>query len=256
MHTYLFLFLLFSAFFATGQALRETPQQALNQYVAFLNQSVDEVSDRFQRVQVYYTDMVAYQSNGRSPLRLSPSGMLEEYYYKKALTGDAFTDAEKQRLKASAQALWKLVNKIDQTTKSLETYDRLKDYQRDNFKKATALITDLQALTTQFSADKDSLYRQIQRVYRRYQPYRATDAYLYTEKEMELALDSQQRLLDTLSYYLNENSPSNWPVKLVQQSILADEKLLNEFGKGKSVIDYPASDMMSSFKAGLQTIQG
>ncbi|QDK78782.1 VWA domain-containing protein [Spirosoma sp. KCTC 42546] len=257
MHPYLCLFLICFAYFASGQALRETPQQALNQYVAFLNQSVDEVSDRFQRVQAYYTDMSAYQARGHSqlPLRLSPSGMLEDYYYKKALTGDAFTDAEKQRLKSGAQSLWKLVNKIDQTAKALETYDRLKDYQRDNFKKANTLITDLQALTTQFSRDKDTLYKQIQRVYRRYQPYRSSDAYLYTEKEMEQVLLSQQRLLDTLSYYLNENGKSNWPVKFIQQSIVADEKLLNEFGKGKSVIEYPASDMVGSFKAGLQTIQ-
>ncbi|MVM34905.1 VWA domain-containing protein [Spirosoma sp. HMF4905] len=255
MHTPLFLLLLFAAFFATGQSLRETPQQALNQYVAFLNQSVDEVSDRLQRIQAYYADMGTYQSRGRSLLRLSPSGTLEEYYYKKALTDNAFTDIEKQRLQASAQALWKLVTKIDQTAKALETYDRLKDYERDNFKKAITLITQFQALTTQFSNDKDAFYKQIQRVYRRYQPYRATDAYLYTEKEIEQVLISQQQLLDTLAYYLNEKSPSNWPVKLVQQSILADEKLLNEFGKGRSVIEYPASDMLSSFKGGLHIIQ-
>ncbi|GAB4047729.1 vWA domain-containing protein [Spirosoma litoris] len=253
MHTSLFLLLCFSAYFATGQAMHETPQQALNQYVAFLNQSVNEVSDRQQRIQAYYTDMGVHQLQHR--LRLSPSGTLEEYYYKKALTSEAFTDAEKQRLNASTQALWQLVNKIDQTAKALETYDRLKDYERDNFKKATELITEFQALTTQFANDKDNFYKQIQRIYRRYQPYRATDAYLYTEKEMEQVLVSQQQLLDTLAYYLIEKAPSNWPVKLVQQSIVTDEKLLGEFGKGKSVIQYPASSMLDSFKGGLQTIQ-
>ncbi|QMW04134.1 vWA domain-containing protein [Spirosoma foliorum] len=253
MHTSLFLLLCFFAYFATGQAMHETPQQALNQYVAFLNQSVNEVSDRQQRIQAYYADMGVHQLQHR--LRLSPSGTLEEYYYKKALTSEAFTDVEKQRLNASTQALWQLVNKIDQTAKALETYDRLKDYERDNFKKATELITEFQTLTTQFSNDKDNFYKQIQRIYRRYQPYRATDAYLYTEKEMEKVLVSQQQLLDTLAYYLTEKAPSNWPVKLVQQSIVTDEKLLNEFGKGKSVIQYPASSMLDSFKGGLQTIQ-
>ena len=249
------LLLLSSAYFATGQSLRETPQQALNQYVAFLNQSTDDVAARFQQIQAYYADIKSYQSQTRFPARLSSSGTLEEYYYKKAIASEALTDAEKERLKASAQSLWNLVNKIDQTVKALETYNRLKDYQRDNFKKATALITDIQALTTQFSRNKDAFYKQIQRVYRRYQPYRPTDAYLYTEKEMDLVLVSQQQLLDTLGYYLNENGPSNWPVDLVQKSILADEKLLSGFGKAKSTIDYPASDMLSSFQTGLQAIQ-
>ncbi|GAB4025009.1 VWA domain-containing protein [Spirosoma gilvum] len=255
MQTYLCLFLIFSAAFASGQALRETPQQALNQYVAFLNQSVDEVTDRFQRIQGYHASMVANQSHTQFFPRMSPSGILEEYYYKKAIANEALTDAEKQRLKTSAQALWKLLNKVDQTAKALETYDRLKDYQRDNFKQAHSLIADFQSLTTQFSQSKDSLYKQIQRVYRRYQPYRATDAYLYTEKEMEQVLLSQQELLDTLSYFLNEKDPSHWPVDLVQQSILTDEKLLVGLGEAKRHIAYPASDMMGSFQAGLRSIQ-
>ncbi|WP_080059998.1 VWA domain-containing protein [Spirosoma aerolatum] len=253
MQTYICLFLLFSAAFATGQSLRETPQQALNQYVAFLNQSVDEVADRFQRIQGYHASMVANQSHGFP--RMSPSGTLEAYYYKKAIASEALTDAEKQRLKASAQSLWKLLNKIDQTAKTLETYDRLKDYQRDNFRQAHSLIADFQSQTTQFSQSKDSLYKQIQRVYRRYQPYRATDAYLYTEKEMEQVLLSQQTLLDSLSYCLNEKNPSHWPVELVQQSILADEKLLTGLGEAKSHIAYPASDMIGSFQAGLRSLQ-
>ncbi|WP_020595625.1 vWA domain-containing protein [Spirosoma panaciterrae] len=253
MQTYLCLFLLFSAAFASGQALRETPQQALNQYVAFLNQSVDEVADRFQRIQGYYASISSNHSHGFP--RMSPSGTLEDYYYKKAIASEALTDAEKQRLKASTLTLWKLLNKIDQTAKTLETYDRLKDYQQDNFKKAHSLIADFQNLTTQFSQSKDSLYKQIQRVYRRYQPYRATDAYLYTEKEMEQVLLRQQELLDTLSYILNEKSPSHWPVELVQQSIVADEKLLVGFGEAKPHIVYPASDMIGSFQAGLRSIQ-
>ncbi|MFD2937034.1 VWA domain-containing protein [Spirosoma flavum] len=255
MQTFFCFFLLFSAVFITGGSPRETPQQALNQYIAFLNQSTDEVASRFQQIQTYYTSTSAYQSHIGNQPNLPSSGLLEEYYYRKAIDGNALTEIENQRLKTSAQALWKLITKIDQTTKALETYNRLKDYERDKFKKSNELISNFQLLTDQFSQDKAEFYKQIQRIYRRYQPYRETDAYLFTEKEMEQILVSQQHLLNTLGYYLNEKNRSNWPVELVQQSIVADEKLLSDFGKAKSAIDYPASDMLNSFKTGLQTIQ-
>ncbi|UFH53670.1 VWA domain-containing protein [Spirosoma sp. KNUC1025] len=255
MQTYLFLVLFMSGYFTTGRALSETPQQALNQYVSFLNQSVDEVTVRLQQIQTYYADMGSYQQSSRAPLRLSPSGTLEVYYYEKAIASNALTDAEKPRLKTGAQSLWTLLNKIDQTVKALETYNRLKDYERDDFQKANALIADLKGQFEQFSRDKQAFYKQIQRIYHRYQPYRATDAYLFTENEMEQVLTRQQQLFDTLRYYLNEKSPSNWPVELVQQSIRNDEKTLAEFGQAKPHIDYPASDMIGSFKSGLQTIQ-
>ncbi|GAB3998360.1 hypothetical protein GCM10028807_45840 [Spirosoma daeguense] len=252
MQTFLCLFLVFSAFFAAGKSLSETPQQALNHYVAFLNQSVDEVANRLPPVQSYYETIHSHSSFTR---QLSPSGTLEEYYYKKALASQALTEAEKQRLNAGTQNLWKLLNKIDQTVKSLEIYDRLKDYKQDNYKKANVLIADLAKQLDQFSREKAEFYKQIQRVYRRYQPYRANDAYLFSEKEMEDVLESQQQLLDTLRYYVNENNASNWPIELVQKSILSDEKLLAELGQAKGHIDYPASDMIGSFKTGLRSIQ-
>jgi Mg-chelatase subunit ChlD len=255
MQTFLFLFLIFSAYYASGQSLSETPQQALNHYVAFLNQSVNEVTQRFEPVRTYYGDIHARAATGNRAVHLAPSGTLEEYYYNKAIATQGLTDAEKQRLGSGAQALWKLLNQLDETVKALETYDRLKDYQQDNFKRAGELITAFQQQMAQFSRDKDALYKQIQRVYRRYQPYIASDPYLYTEKEMEQTIASQQQLLDTLSYYLDEKGPSNWPVELIQQSILADEKLVKGLGQAKAHIKYPADDMINSFRAGLQSIQ-
>ncbi|MBD2753580.1 hypothetical protein [Spirosoma validum] len=77
MPIFLFLLLVFSTFIATGQSYSESPQQALNQYVAFLNQSVNEVTQRLQQIQTYHDDMRTYQT-GHGPLRLSPSGTLEE----------------------------------------------------------------------------------------------------------------------------------------------------------------------------------
>ncbi|QHV97195.1 VWA domain-containing protein [Spirosoma endbachense] len=247
--------LILSATFTAGHSVQNTPQQSLNDYVAFLNQSVDEVMNRFQLIQTYYADVKQYRNNPRQSLRLPSSGPLEEYYYQKALAADGLTPAEKQRLDESTKALWQVLTKLDQTSKALETYVRLNDYQRDNLKQSDALLNDLQKLFGQFSNDKTVFYKQIQRIYRRYQPYLPTDAYLFTEKEMEQVLQSQIQLLDSLSYYMDENGQSNWPVERVQKSMLADVKSLSTFGKAESVIGYPASSMLASFKEALQTIQ-
>lgn len=255
MQMFLCCLLMASSALAAARSLRETPQQSLNQYVAFMNQSVDEMTGRFQRLQAYYADTRLYQQKTDFLLRLPSSGPLEEYYYRKALASDGLKAAEKQRLSASAQSLWELLNKLDQTAKALETYVRLKDYQRDRLKQSDELIREIQALFSQFSRNQEAFYEQIQQVYRRYQPYLPSDSYLYAEKEMEQVLLSQKQLLNTLPFYLNEDSRADWPVESVKQSILADEKLLSDFGKVRSAIAYPASDMINLFRTALQSTQ-
>ena len=241
--------------YVSAKPAQETPQQSLNQYVAFLNGSVDELTNRFQMIQHYQVDANQYRKKPDLRLKVPSSGPLQDYYYRKALAGDGLTQAEKQLLTASAEALWQLVNKIDQTGKALETYVRLTDYQPDKLIQSDALVGEMQTLFAQFGREKDAFFKQIERVYRRYQPYIPTNPYLFTEKEMEQVIRSQQRLLDSLPYYLNEDSRSNWPVDLVEKSMLADEKVLADFGTAKVKIGYPASDMVSRFRTAIQSLQ-
>ncbi|RYF63232.1 MAG: hypothetical protein EOO39_28925, partial [Cytophagaceae bacterium] len=230
MHLRFRLLLLLMSVWGAASAQQETPQQSLNQYVAFLNQSVDMLTRRFQMLQTYQADVARYRKKP-DLIRLASSGPLEEFYYRKALACTGLTAPEKQQLSADTQALWQLLTRIDQTGKSLETYVRLNDYQRDKLQQSDALIRDIQLLFSQFRRDKDAVYKQIQRVYRRYQPYQASNAYLYTEREMEVVMIHQYQLLDSLTFVLNADSRNNWPVTLVQQSMLADEQLLASFGK-------------------------
>lgn len=248
------LLVLFSGTVA-AQPPPETPQQSLNQYVAFLNQSVDEVTHRFRMLQTYQAGVKQYRETPGSGLGLPSSGPLPDYYYQKARAGTGLTTAEKQRLTAGAQALWQRLTTLDQTGKALETYVRLADYQRDTLHRSDALVGDMRTLLRQFDRDKTAFYQQIRQIYRRYQPYSPADPYLYTENQMEQVLLSQQRLLDLLAYYLDEDSRSDWPAEQVQQSMLADEKLLADFGKARSKIAYPASDMVATFRAAVQAVQ-
>ena len=247
--------LLFCSLVATAYSPTETPQQSLNQYVAFLNQSADVLTNRFQMLRAYQADVKQYRNKPFLGLNLPSSGPLADYYYRKALLGSGLTQAEKQRLNASTEALWQQLTQLDQTGKALETYVRLNAYQSDSLKQSDALVGAMQERLSQLSRDRTAFYQQIQRIYRRYQPYLPTDPYLVTEKEMEQVLLSQQHLLDSLPSYLREDSRSNWPVARVQQSILADEKLLSTFGKAQATIDYPASSAISDFKLSLLAIQ-
>lgn len=251
----LFCLLFLPSIVVAGNIVQTSPQQSLNAHVAFMNHSVDELMHRFQMIQTYYNDVQQYRQTKNGPLRISSSGPLDDYYFKKALASDGLTAAEKQALNAGSTSLWQLLTTIDQTSKALETYIRLNDYQRDNLKQSDVLLAELERLFTQFRLVKGTLYKQIQQIYRHYQPYAPNDAYLYTERDMEQILQNQTKLFDTLTYYLNENSPANWPVELVQQSMMADAKSLVEFGKKRATISYPANDMVSSFKAAIRSIQ-
>ncbi|RYC72111.1 vWA domain-containing protein [Spirosoma sordidisoli] len=236
-------------------ALTEPPPQTLNQYVAFLSQSVDVVNGRCLALKAYEAEVQRYRKKADGTLRLPSSGPLETYYYQKALAATGLTAAEQQSLKTSAQGLWQRLNQIDQTGKALETYVRLGDYRRDNLSRSDSLVRALQTLASQFGREKDACYQQIRQMYRRYQPYQASDPYLVAEHEMEQVLQSQQALLSALPFVLHDDSPAAWPVDRVQQHMLADAEPLQRLDQTAPRIAYPASSMLASFKTALQTIQ-
>lgn len=256
MYSLLGFLLLLGSVYATASSLGDTPQQSLNAYVAFMNHSVDEVASRFQQVQQYTEALRRYRTDGRSSLSLPSSGPLETHYYQKALnSNNSLTPDENQQLKIAAQALWQTLEKLDQTAKTLETYLRLKDYQRDGLKKSDELLREIQIISHQFSQQNDKFYQQIEQIHRRYQPYAQANAYLRIQKEMQQVLADERQLLQAWPYYLNEGSSSAWPVELVQQRVLASETVLATFGKGQNTLAYPASSMVPAFKEAIQSIQ-
>jgi len=206
-------------------------------------------------VRAYQSDLNLYRKKPDFLLRLPSSGPLEEFYYRKAEEAKGLAPGEKQELNAGANTIWEILSQLDQTGKALETYVRLKDYQGDKLKQSDVLIAKLQSLFRQFRSEKLVFYKKIQRIYIRYQPNLPTDPYLNAAKEMERVLTIQQQLLDSLPYYLDEEGRFNWPVAQVQQSMVSDEKMLPDFGKGMGKISYPASDLIPSFKSAIQAIQ-
>ncbi|WP_421825519.1 vWA domain-containing protein [Larkinella sp.] len=258
MNTSLFLALLAFGAYSSYNPEEKPPQQALNQYVAFLNQSVDVVFDRMQVLQSYYAATKQFRTRSGTLIRLSSSGPLEDYYYRKALetTDNGLSAQESQQLNGEAEALWQLLEAFDQSGKALETYVRLNDYQPDGLKKSDALLADLQKQAGQISRKRDAFFRQIQRIYRVYQPYDASDPYLKLEREMVQILIREKQTLASWPFSLNEEAPSGWPVDSLRDSMLHDAEVLAGFGKNESAIAYPASSMIGSFKNALQSILG
>ncbi|MGV3601180.1 MAG: VWA domain-containing protein [Dyadobacter fermentans] len=252
------LYILFLLFIFTSRpvaAQQEAPQTSLNHYIEFLSQSSEQVIRRFQMLRGYQEDVTRYRKKPDYGLRLPSSGPLEAYYYKKAEGGLGIEAGKRKQLNAGLENVWQVLSKLDETCKALETYVRLKDYERDNLKKSDALIAEMQSLFERYAHDKNALYTQIRQVYASVQNRPATDPYMVTEKAMGEVIAAQQRLLDALPYYLNEETKAEWPVALVRQSMLDDEKALATIGNTASQLQYPASDMVGTFKSALASMQ-
>lgn len=255
MKRFLLFLLFFTTMFTNGYTQPAVPQQSLNKYVEFLNESAEILTDRFRMLSAYERDVRAYRKNNGLLLRLPSSGPLEEYYYKKAKEGPGLTAAERKQLNASTDAIWQLLTKLDDTGKALETHVRLKAYQDDDLKQSNALITEMQSVIGQFGRDKAAFYQQIQSVFLRHQPDLDTDPNLSAAKAMQAVLVSQQQLLESLPYYLNEETRADWPIDKIQQSMLSDGRMLSGFEKSGLKIEYPASSALGSFKSALAAIQ-
>ncbi|MCF0065155.1 VWA domain-containing protein [Dyadobacter chenwenxiniae] len=236
-------------------AQTEAPTQSLNHYVTFLDKSSEVLIARFKMLASYQEAVSRYRKKPVSDLRLPSSGPLEEYYFKKAMTVNGLPAAEMDRLNKNARAIWETLNDIDVVCKQLETHVRLKAYQKDDLKQSEEYVSKIQGMFDRFSHEKDAFYEQVQQVYRKHQPYSAADPYLLTEKAMEHVIVSQRALLDSLPYYLNEETRADWPVETVRRSMLADEKFLATIDNTKARLEYPADDMLSSFKSALSSMQ-
>ncbi|TLV02217.1 VWA domain-containing protein [Dyadobacter luticola] len=240
---------------AAAFAQTETPQHSLNNYIEFLNRSTAELTGRFQMVTRYTEDVELYRKRPSYGLRLPSSGPLEEFYYKKALTAQGLTAAEKQKLNKGANAVWDILNELDETAKALETHVKLNAYQEDDLKESDRLVSKILSAFWRYRAEKVAFYKEINGLALKKQPYLATDPYMATEKEMRDILIRQQQLLDSLPFYLNRNSQTEWPLAMVKRSMLADEKSLADFGKLQARLPYPASASVPDFKEALYALQ-
>lgn len=229
--------------------------QSLNHYVMFLNKSSEVLIGRFKMLAGYQEAVNRFREKPASDLRLPSSGPLEDYYFKKAITGNGLPAVEMERLNKNARVIWELFTDIDVACKQLETHVHLKAYQNDNLRQSDEWVKKIKGMFGEYKEEKDALYKEIQQIYRKHQPYSAANPYLLTERAMEQVILSQKALLDSLPYYINEESRNDWPIETVRRSMLADEKFLATIDNTKARLDYPADDMLSAFKTAVASMQ-
>jgi hypothetical protein len=68
---------------------------------------------------------------------------------------------------------------------------------------------------------------------------------------MRQVLDNEKALLDAWVLYLDENKPAAWPAELVEKHIAESEKAMARFAHVPADIQYPADDMVRSFRSAL-----
>ncbi|QRR00596.1 vWA domain-containing protein [Dyadobacter sandarakinus] len=252
------LFTLLPVLLATitvATAQNEHPVVSLNHYVTFLNRSVDILIGRFEMLQTYHSDLAQFKKRPDMLLRLPSSGPPEDFYYKRALLAAGLKPSEKQQLNARAKALWELLSHLDETAKALETYVRLQTYQSDSLRQSEVYVSDMLMTFNRFSHEKAAFYELIRKIYRKYSPETTSNVFLLTEKNMEEVLQSQQQLLDSLPYYLDETTRSSWPKELVKESLLRDQQLLATIHLTAEKLGYPASSALLNFRAALRNMQ-
>ncbi len=250
------LLLCFTSMHAYSQSKPIAWHQVLNRYIESINQATKEAEHRLQTLKTYYQDAQQYrQKPGYGGIRLASSGALNTYYYEAARQRNgSLTTEETRTLNASLESLQQAAEALDEQCKALETYIRLEDYKQDNFRQSDALMHSLEAHFGEFRRREERLMGQIEAIYRHYQPAGA-DPYLRTDLAMRKALEKEKALLKSWLVYLDEAKPGEFPVALIGKNIAENEAVIASLTNLSPEIEYPASDMVKSFRSALETLQ-
>ncbi|MBD0258359.1 MAG: VWA domain-containing protein, partial [Cytophagales bacterium] len=229
-----------------------TWHQVLTGYVDFLSHAADDADARLQAVRSYYGSARYYRTNQSFGLRLVPTRTLNDYYYQTARKDNGrLAAAEIITLQSGAQRVWEALNTLDEKSKELETYVRLEDYKHDGLRGSDAMLGELEGLFEKFAREKENLWHQVEAIYGHYHPASSADPGLQLALAMRKVLDNEKALLDAWVLYLDENKPADWPVELVEKHIAESEKALARFAHVPADIQYPADDMVKSFRSAL-----
>ncbi len=235
-----------------AQSKLPTWHQVLNGYVDFLSHAADDADDRLQAVRSYYGSARYYRTNPSFGLRLVPTRTLSDYHYQTARKDNGrLAAAEIATLRAGAERVWGALNALDEKSKELETYVRLEDYKHDGLRGSDAMMQELEGLFEAFSREKEKCWHQVETIYGHYHPASSADPGLQLALAMRQVLDNEKALLDAWVLYLDEDQPAAWPAERVEKHIAESEKALARFAHVPGDIQYPADDMVKSFRSAL-----
>ncbi|MEO7988223.1 MAG: VWA domain-containing protein [Chryseolinea sp.] len=235
-----------------AQTITSTQQKALNGYVAYANQSTQEVNAVVRSIMDYYPDL--HRKGYSNPRYVCPVQM-EDYYFNNALQeSKSLVVTHSSPLNEKLKALRDAAARIEEKCRALDTYHKLEDYKRDNFAKAELIITELQLLLNEYLQKQIALSVQLESSYRKLNAYVESNPYHKVDKIMRKAISDERDFLNSWTFNLKEEIHTGWPADKLEKSISASDAQLKALSTYNPPLKYPASSMYPSLKEALGSI--
>jgi len=151
------------------------------------------------------------------------------------------------QMKLYSTNLYQILEKIDGKCKAIETYLRLRDYEKDNFDGGLQIINELLPLIGDFRKQKEQFEKKLSETHQKMRGNTSLPDYLRIEKNMRFILEKDKKLIDLMSYNFNYETPTAWIKEEIQKNINELDIFLESIKNNTPKIDYPASHYYSSF---------
>lgn len=193
-----------------GQSINKSERDALNAYVQLINHTAVNLSKTIECLDNYYTDVENAKQRKRD--------LYKNYVCLHPINSFFIENIEKNSkhlppkyLKNIDIETKKLINKYENILKKcreLEIYIKLKDYKTDNYSTSDKILKSVSDLFLDFRFTKRALESEIFRIYRKLQPYKASNKIHYAENDMRKYIAKEKSLMDLWSHNLNKKVPS------------------------------------------------
>src|SRR5690606_14987633 len=241
---------------AFSQTISPARQQALNNYIEYLNNAEEDVGRVTVSIMKYYPDLIQQKAGKyRMTPRYACPVQQEDYYFNKALNESKALDAAlAATLNGQLKNVAAAAGKVDAACKALDTYHKLEDFKQDNFAKAEKLVQEITTLVQAFDHARDEMIHSVENGYNKLQPKVAGNAYHTITALMIQAMNHEKSLLDSWSYNLESGVHTGWDTDRLKESILETDKQVKLLEQTNVQVKYPASSMVTSFKEGMRSI--
>jgi hypothetical protein len=252
--------LVFSAIQSYSQKLNRSQFVSLNNYIDYLNFSSNELINEFQCLYDYYNRVENFRIDPKKTYGLSNvpvcAGDDASFYFEKAIK------ESKNLNKEDAEKLNSDLNKINETylsiikdSRELEIYNRLNDYEKDNFAKHELLMKEIQSLFDDFYKYECEFNKGIFSVYRKYQPYLSSNIHQNYENEMRTILMDEKYFFDSwLVNFERSYFTQHFPVNEWIENINMNDTKYDPFDS-QNTLKYPINNYYSMFWGGLKMLQ-
>ena len=223
--------------------------KSLNSFVAYGNQSAEEIQRLSQAIIIYYS-AVSERRDSSWP-RFGCPVQPEDYYYNKALEESAALGEKGSSVKKALEELKKTAQQIDLKCKALDTYHKLEDHRKDNYAEGKKLVKSIFGLLDDYHLKQQTLRTELSK---RYASIHASHSYDNAVGLMQHQLDRERKFIDLWKYNLDEVVHTPWIEAQLSESILETAAELKKMETLKPELKYPASGMWPSFLEGMQSV--